>query len=157
VLKFFDIDDKYINYLRIIEAKIPNISSSANSKFVCGIVLNIKGIDYYAPISSNPTVYKSSFPILDKKQNVIATIRFSFMFPAESHVLTEKNFKEVAKINKFYADLLEEEYRYCVSKQLEIYEIALKIYKIGCNKKHYLNEQMNDFKLLEENYKEYKK
>ena len=93
MIKFYDIDKNYINYLKTIDNKIPNIECSINNKFVCGIVLNINNINYYAPISSRKEIQRTNFPIYNKHNDIIATIRFCFMFPAIASLLVEKNFK----------------------------------------------------------------
>ena len=153
MLKFYDIDKKYIEFLKGFDNKIPNISYDSNDKFVCGVVLNINDVNYFAPISHNTTVYKTSFPITHKN-DVIATIRFSFMFPADMSVLKEKKFDTH---NNKYEDLLDIEWRDCNKHEKEIKQKALQVYKIGCNPHHRLNRNCCNFKLLEEKYKQYEK
>lgn len=51
MLKFYDIDENYVKYLQTIDKQIPNIHYSSNNKFICGIVLEMDRINYYAPIS----------------------------------------------------------------------------------------------------------
>ena len=63
-----------------IDRQIPNIHYSKNNKFVCGVVLNIGGIEYYAPISHTTKKYQTSLLIYDK-ETPISSIRFSFMLP----------------------------------------------------------------------------
>ena len=58
------------------------------------------------------------------------------MFPAPDNVLTEIKFKEIAKHDAKYANLLQTEYTYCKSQLTEIYNKANSVYKIGCNKNH---------------------
>ena len=157
MLKFYDIDEDYVKYLQAIDKQIPNISYDTNNKFVCGIVLNINDFNYYAPISSNKAIQKTNLPILNKDDNVIAAIRFCFMFPAPAEVLTEKNLRLIDAVNSKYADLLSTEYDYCLLNQQRILDKAKSIYKIGCNKKHVLNYTCCDFQLLEQSLAGYKK
>jgi len=77
------------------------------------------------------------------------------MFPAPLSVLTYKDFSIVSNIDKKYADLLKIEYDYCDTHEKEIIEKAYSVYKIGCNKKHYLNYTCCDFKALEMAYLNY--
>lgn len=51
MLKFYDIDENYVKYLQTLDDQVPNIHYSTNNKFVCGVVLNINKVNYYAPIS----------------------------------------------------------------------------------------------------------
>ena len=150
MLKFYDVDEKYVKYLQSIDRQIPNISSDPNNKFIRGIVLEINGFNYYAPISSNTQIQRTNLPILDKHNRVVATIRFCFMFPAPLSVLTEKNFKLINSTDSKYADLLSIEYNYCVSNEARILAKAKSVYEIGCNKAHKFNYTCCDFKLLEQ-------
>jgi hypothetical protein len=51
-LRFYDVDKDYIDLLSKYDSKLPAISYNKYDKFVCGIVLDINDINYYAPISS---------------------------------------------------------------------------------------------------------
>jgi len=152
MLKFYDIDEDYVKHLQSIDRQIPNIGYSANNKFICGVVLNINGFNYYAPISSNPQIQRTNLPIYDKYNKVIATIRFCFMFPAPLSVLTEKNFKLIDSIDRKYADLLAVEYNYCISNESKILTKAKSVYEIGCNKNHKFNYTCCNYKSLEQKY-----
>ena len=154
MFKFYDADKGYIDFLKTIDNKIPNIEYGTHNKFVCGIVLSINGINYYAPVSHFNKPQKTNFPIRHKG-NIIASIRFCFMFPVISGVLTEKDFGEIAKTDKPYADLLSAEYSYCKMHLEDILKRANKVYDIGCNKSHFLNHTCCDFKKLEKFYLKY--
>lgn len=79
------------------------------------------------------------------------------MLPAYNDVLTIKNFKEIAKVDEAYANLLASEFDYCMKHEDDILKKASSVYKIGCNKQHKLNYTCCDFKKLEKNYMSYKK
>lgn len=156
MIKFYDVEKDYIKYLQTLDAQVPNIEYSTNNKFVCGIVLSINNINYYAPIShmkikqqTNMLIFNNGLPI--------STIRFSFMIPAYDEVLIEKNFKQISLIDQQYADLLNAEYLFCKKNESQIIDKANSVYKIGCNKHHRLNYTCCDFKLLEQKYMKYKK
>lgn len=154
MLRFYDIDKNYIKYLQTIDPQVPNIHYETNNKFVCGIVLKVNGISYYAPISHMTTKQQTNMQIFDGDEP-IATIRFSFMIPAYDEVLTLKKFADVAKEDPKYADLLGTEYRYCALHEKEIHDKALAVHKIGCNKNHRLNYTCCDFNKLESEYLKY--
>ncbi|MCM1329385.1 MAG: type III toxin-antitoxin system ToxN/AbiQ family toxin [Ruminococcus sp.] len=155
MIKFYDVDEKYIDFLKQYDRQVPNIKYDTLNKFVCGIVLGVNGVNYFAPVSHNTKIVKTSLPIYSKG-NVISTIRFSFMFPAEFDNLTEKDFSEISKTDPKYADLLQTEYKYCKAHEAEISAKAEKVYKIGCNKNHWLNYTCCDFKKLESVYLNYR-
>lgn len=156
MLKFYDIDENYVNFLKTLDRQVPNIVYTSNNKFVCGIVLEVNNVKYYAPISHKTDKQQTNLQIFDKGKP-ISTIRFSFMIPAYTEVLEEKNFSNIAKTDPNYAALLQAEYLYCSTHIKDIQDKAVAVYKIGCNKNHRLNYTCCDFKILEEHYLEYKK
>jgi len=156
MLKFYDVEENYINYLKTIDRQIPDIAYTTNNKFVCGIVLDIDGVSYYAPISHTTKLYRTSKLIYDKGRP-ISSIRFSFMFPAPKSVLTEKNFAQIRAIDPHYADVITAEYQYCIKNESDILQKARSVYNIGCNKEHQFNYTCCDFKKLEAEYSKYDK
>lgn len=155
MIKFYDIDEKYVKYLQTIDSQVPDIHYSTNNKFVCGVVLHVGDFDYYAPISHMNIKQRTNFLIYDKGKP-ISSIRFSFMVPAFKEVIQVKNFYDIAKYDKNYANLLNSEYKYCKSHEQEILKRALAVYNIGCNKNHKLNYTCCDFKNLESASEKYK-
>ena len=154
-MKFYDIDEGYVKYLQTIDPQVPNIHYNTNNKFVCGVVLEINGVKYYAPISHTTRRFQTSMLIYDNNRP-ISSIRFSFMIPAYEEVLIQKNFSQIAKIDQNYANILAAEHRYCQAHKQDIYSKAHSVYRIGCNKNHRLNYACCDFKRLEKEYKNYK-
>ncbi len=155
MLKFYDIDEDYVRYLQSIDSQVPNIHYGTNNKFVCGIVLKVNDIKFFAPISHTTKKYQTSLLIYNRT-TPISSIRFSFMIPAYNEVLTELNFENISKRDKNYADLIRAEYDYCSNNKDVIYKKAHSVYKIGCNKNHRLNYTCCDFKKLEAEYMNYK-
>lgn len=119
------------------------------------VVFKIDDINYFAPISSNRKIQRTNLPIYDRNNNIIATIRFCFMFPAPMSVLKEKNFRTMNLIDPKYTDLVASEYKYCLSIEPQILQKAKAVYKIGCNKNHEFNYACCDFKELEAAYYRY--
>ena len=154
MLKFYGVEENYVNYSKTIDKQIPDISYYTNNKFVCGIVLNINGINYYAPISHTTHKFRTSKLIYDNGVP-ISSIRFSFMFPAPKSVLTQKDFKQIRLQDKHYADVLAAEYKFCVTNESSILQKANSVYAIGCNKEHKFNYTCCDFKKLESEYSKY--
>lgn len=151
MIRFYDIDEEYINFLKTIDTQIPNIRYDTNNKFVCGIVLNIGDINYYAPISHMTSRQRTNMQITEGSR-VLSTIRFSFMFPATEEVLTIKDFASISLQNPRYSELLQAEYSFCRTHENQIRRKALQVYQIGCNKQHVLNHTCCDFKQLEQHY-----
>lgn len=133
MLKFYDIDPAYANYLRQFDQRIPHINSGTNDKFVCGIVISVAGYNYFAPISSNTTKQQTNILIKDDDGKALSSIKFSFMFPAPSSAITFKDFKTIRTVDPAYASLLEKEYNFCKKNEKAIRDKAKVVYKIGCN------------------------
>ena len=149
VLKFYDIDTEYADFLRKYDGSIPNIKYGKNNKFACGVVLSINGYKYFAPISSNTKKQQTSILIYNKDGKAISSIKLCFMFPAPPSAVSYKNFAEISKQDPAYARLLEIEWRFCRDNESVIYKKANKIYGIGRNKSHVLNKYCCDFLSLE--------
>jgi len=98
-INFYDVNKEYIQYLKMFDSKIPNIDYSKHEKFVCGIVLQINGFNYFAPIPSFNKQQKTNILILNENGNPISSIRFSFMFPAPDEVLYRKDFAFITRVS----------------------------------------------------------
>ena len=149
MLKFYDVDVNYAHYLRGFDSRIPNITYASHNKFVCGIVLKIGNYEYFAPISSNTTKQQTNMIIRDKDGKALSSIKFCFMFPAPSNLITVKDFKAIRQTDPSYADLLEKELEFCKNNEISIRDKAQKVYAIGCNQNHVLHNHCCDFSLLE--------
>lgn len=155
-MRFYYVDSDYVKYLRQFENKISTLDYGANKneKFICGVLLTVNNCDYYAPISSNKQLFKTSFPIYDK-DNLLSTVRLSYMFPVPKSLLTEVNFKEIKKTNLGYYSLIRKEWNYILHNQEQLIKQAEKVYKIGTSKNHFLKKNCCDFILLEEKCQQY--
>lgn len=152
-LNFYDIDINYINYLKNFEPKVPDIKYNKHDKFMCGVVLKIDDIDYFAPISSFCDKQRTNFIILNENGRPISSIRFSFMLPAHQSLLKLRDF---SKEDEKYRYLLLQEYKYCNKHKEEIYRKARYVYKrviSGYDKM--MAKNCCNFKLLESKYREY--
>mgnify|MGYP003302200448 FL=1 len=155
MLKFYDVDISYANYLRNFDYRVPQIKYNTYNKFVCGVVLKIDKYDYFVPISSNISKHKTSILIEDDNGRVIASIKFCFMFPVPPNLIKIKDFARIKQVDPTYVDLLVKELNFCQKNENKIIQKALRIYKIGCNKKHILNYSCCDFLLLQQKYDEW--
>lgn len=144
-LKFYEVDQAYINYLKSFDRQIPDISYDKYNKFVCGIVLSVGGYNYFAPVSSFNKQQATNLLITDKGRP-ISSVRFCFMFPAPDEVIKLKDFTTVPPD---YLDLLNAEVKFCNKNIADIEKMANKVYKIGSNRNNPLAYTCCDFKLLE--------
>lgn len=161
-LKFYKIDYNYIKHLQNIEietrgfTRVPNLDygKDRKQKFVCGIVLNINNINYFAPITSFKSQKPDNFLICNSRGKVLSSIRFNYMFPVPIEIAQIYNFNDIS--DEKYKNLVRDEFKYCLQFQDDIKKLAQRTYKrviLGKNKG--LVHNSCDFKLLEQACKKY--
>lgn len=150
-LAFYEVSERYINYLKRFEDKIPNIKYETREKFVCGILFYINGIGYYAPVSSFNKPQRTNH-IIKVGEYPVGSIRFSFMFPVPQSEIQRKDF---SKEDQNYKNLINSEYRYCKLHQDAILKKAREVYDRTIHKVPIYKMNCCDFKLLEVKCKEW--
>lgn len=159
-IELYNIDNKYINYLsphapHLFHNKKPG---QQNERKFIGIILQVNGLDYFAPLSSFKPKHNKMPEMIDfiKVKNY-AVINLNNMFPVPK---TECTFVDIQQETDLqYKALLRAEYRYIKSIQDKIKKNASNIYnhKISKGNSTGLAKRCNDFLLLEKLCKEYKK
>ena len=135
-LDFYEVSADYIDYLHKFDSKVPLVDYSKTSKhdkFMCGIVLSVNGHDYFAPISSFSTQQRTNIVIINEKGKPISSIRFSFMIPVPSGVVTVKSIKNEPSLE--YRRLLDLELRFCRKNEKAIRRMAKHIHNTVVNGK----------------------
>jgi len=156
-LNFYQVDADYIAYLLKFDSRVPKVDySTANAyeKFLCGIVLNVHGHDYFAPISSFRTPQRTNIIIKDANGKDVSSIRFSFMIPVPPSVVSIKRI--AAEPSEKYRILLNMELRFCRRNAKAIHSKARFVYESVTVKKDPLTvKNCCDFKKLETACAEY--
>ncbi|MGL6064724.1 MAG: type III toxin-antitoxin system ToxN/AbiQ family toxin [Fusobacteriaceae bacterium] len=141
MLKFYNINDDYVNYLRKKECRIMDKNKD---RIKIGVVFSINNLKYYAPLSnidkSKNKYFKNEKEIVeafswnkrigiiyDEKDSKIALIRYDYMLP-----VPDKEIEEVDrnKLNGNYKKKVENDYKYCNLNKKLTEETALEIYKV---------------------------
>ena len=152
-LKFYEVDKTYVAYLKRFDSKIPNISYDKHDKFICGVLLNINEMNYYAPISSFNRQQRTNILIKNRKGEVTSSIRLSFMFPVPDDQVKVLDF---SKEEGFYKYLLMEENAFCTRHADEIRIKAEYIYlSVLRGKDQMMKMNCCDFKKLETAYTQF--
>ena len=146
MIAFYDVDSEYVDFLKTIDSKVPNIKYDGNNKFVCGIVFKINNIEYYAPVSHMKIQQRTNM-LIYKDEEPISSIRFSFMFPCPIEYLNQKDF---SKEEEKYQNLLRKELHYCNINREKIKKIANEVYKLGIKEKTRKKFNICNFLKLEE-------
>lgn len=152
-LQIYEVSDEYIDYLCKHQPHMfhnANSSQLHNRKYV-GVVLEINGFNYLAPLSS----FKPKHEKMKKMVDMITIERYAVlnlnnMFPVPDDEYTRVIFSKFYKDPK-YQSLLRSEYRIILDKQEKIRKQALTVYelKLKNGNKTGLAKRCNDFKKLE--------
>lgn len=152
-LDFYTIDTEYLEHLKKVDSSVPDYSYDSNDKFFCGIVTEINGFQYFAPISSFNRHQKTNLLIRDTNNKSIASIRFCFMVPAPPSVLTMKDFS--LESDEKYAGLLSTELTFCRHNESSIESSAIRVYQYGISPEHPQYRNCCKFLELEKASEEY--
>lgn len=153
-LKFYNIEDKYIEYLYQFDKKVP-FNKNSKRPYI-GIILEINGITYFAPMFSpkqQHCKYKANATHIKISEN-LGIIKLNNMIPVNSENLKYINFNNIQ--DKKYKNLLIQQNNFIQLNAENIRKTAEKLYKfVTIDKKKFFMELCCDFKLLEEKSKEY--
>ena len=154
-MQFFYIDEDYLNYLRTFDSRVPVNVEDGNKKFFVGVILEIDGYKYYAPISSFKKQQKTNFIIEDNDEDEtpLASVRLSFMVPCNDALIT---LVDIESLESTYKNLCQKESMFCRKHKEEILALAKKVHTWGNNRTHYLSNNICHFKLLEAKMDEYR-
>ncbi|EGR2438212.1 type III toxin-antitoxin system ToxN/AbiQ family toxin [Vibrio cholerae] len=153
-LKFFTVDEKYIQYLKQFDAKVPD-NYSEEKPFI-GILFSINGLDYIAPLSSAKPKHSSiknssptTFKVFDGtvEGDLLAIIQLNNMIPVNAANIVKIN---TASLDIKYQYLLLKEINFIRTHRDKLLKKASKLYDMVVNKKIecFVNLSCN-FKALE--------
>ncbi|MBR6577713.1 MAG: type III toxin-antitoxin system ToxN/AbiQ family toxin [Clostridia bacterium] len=158
-LNLYEISPSYISYLT---AYAPHLfhnkkQEQKNERKYIGIVFEINGFDYFAPLSSFKDKHRKMNESIDfiKIKNY-AVINLNNMFPVPPN---ERKYVDISQVSDpNYRSLLLAEYRYIKSIRERIRKNAQNIYKIKLKDGNStsLAKRCNDFALLEKACNNYK-
>ncbi|MGN7308704.1 type III toxin-antitoxin system ToxN/AbiQ family toxin, partial [Bacillus subtilis] len=123
-----------------------------------GLLLEIDGHNYYAPLSSyKPKFRKKNHTFFkvyeDTTRDPVAVIKFNCMIPVLESEITYIDFAQHP--DKKYRSLLEAEYRYIKANRTAILEGAKKLYALANKGQGFFYEGSCKFKLLESVYQNF--
>lgn len=158
-LEIYEIDSSYIEYLSNFEEhlfKNKKITQDFSRKYI-GIILEINGFKYFAPLSSFKPKHRRLCETVDFiKVGIYAVLNLNNMFPAPLNLCKSVKIENIK--NEHYKNLVRAEYRIIKQKTEQIINNAKDVYnhKIINDGKSKLSQRCNDFKNLEVKCKEYK-
>lgn len=159
-IKIYEADNNYIDYLSKFSEHLFHNSdqNQANSRKYIGVILNINGLNYFAPLSS----FKKKHAVMRETVDFIkikhySVININNMFPIPEGLYSYVDISRVKDLK--YRSLLLAEYRVIKHSQNKIRKNAKEVYnhKIKNKNATSLARRCNDFLLLEEKCRMYKK
>ena len=159
-IKFYEVNQRYIRYLGSYEEHLfhnKKVTQKNERKYI-GIILYVNGMEYFVPLSSFKEKHKKMKERLDFiKVKDYAVINLNNMFPVPVGEYTYVEINKEKDLN--YRALLLAEYRYIKGIQGKIRKSAQILYnlKIANQNDSTMLKRCNDFRLLEELCKKYKK
>ena len=158
VMKLYEVDSKYIDYLGTYAPHLFHNKQKGqqNERKYIGVVLEIHGVKYFAPLSSFKDKHKKMHEGLDFiKISTYAVININNMFPVPEGLYTYVDYSKEKNLQ--YKKLLMTEYRIIRKMQDKIRKNARELYRMKVEKqeKNALTKRCNDFRELEKRCKEY--
>ena len=163
-LKIYTLSKRYYNYIKHFDSKVPRSSGSKEKRPFVGVVLEINGCNYFAPLTSPKPKHLRMRNMEDFHKiegGKLGAINFNNMIPIPM--------KEVSKADldikitdtestKKYKRLLENQRRWCNDHRTQIRDKAANLHEV-VNKpeKAHLKERCCNFELLEDKCIEYER
>ena len=166
-LYFYEVNKQYTEYLARFDKKVPLEHENRGLRKFVGIVLDINGIKYYAPMSSPKPKHKNLSPTMPDlfkiKDGEYGVINLNNMIPVPDNCLTKVVIRNI--LDEKYKLLLSNQYREINNHAQKIRRKAEKLYhlinscknnklKERCCQFKYLEKKMVHFKLELKNYKQ---
>ena len=133
-LEFYKVDKKFLAFLYSNDKKkngfscVPtmNYAATQKEKFMCGVVLKIGSLDYFAPVSSY-TIKKSNNVLLYSDDGrVTSSIRLNFMFPVAKGTYQRYDFEK--ETDRKYLSVVKQEWLSANQQRDDICKLATSTY-----------------------------
>jgi len=138
-LKFFTVDDDYIQHLKKTDTNVPDNYSS--QKPFIGVLFNVNGLDYIAPLTSPKAKHskiknssQTSFKVYEDNSNkvLLCIIQLNNMIPVKKSCISQF---DVTSLGLKYQFLLLKEINYIRTHQEKLMNKANKLYQLITVKK----------------------
>lgn len=160
-MKFFIVSDRYISFLKQFDSKVPD-NYNGTRPFI-GIVIEIYGVEYIAPLSSPKPHLESinsskpsAFKLYHRKNSseFLGVVNLNYMIPVLDAEVTLLDVDSLT--DEKYKNLLKKQYEYIKIHKNEIATRADKLHDLVRNKKHAHFVAIScDFEALEKSFKSF--
>lgn len=159
-LNFYKVNENYVKYIGQFDNRVTKSYDEKARRPFIGIVLNIKGVLYFAPFTSPKKKHltmKNTIDFLKVDEGKLGAINFNNMIPIPMEQCIKIDVEN--EKNEEYKTLLHKQIKWCNEKKnVEIIRNKAKnLYEKVLNKKvpEGIIARCCDFKLLEEKSKQY--
>lgn len=162
-LNFYTVNEKYTDYLRKFDHRVPYTFDVKAKRPFIGIVLHVNDHFYFAPLSSPKEKHlrmKNQIDFLKIKNGEYGAINFNNMIPIIQRESQKMNLEELSLSDEGdikYKNLLANQLSWCNAHKDRILKIARKLYEFIVEDKveYVISNRCCNFKLLEEKCLEY--
>ena len=153
-MRIYIVKEDYINYLKKFDI---NIRDNKNeSRPYIGILLEVNGMNYIAPLASPKEKHKTmknNIDFIKLENGDLGVINLNNMIPVHKENIVEYNFEE--SYNKKYSSLIKKQLRFINKNENEIKNKANKLYKKVISGKSFIAKRCVNFILIEKKALEY--
>jgi len=157
-MELFKVDINYCNYLHYYEPKIPYIEDEKENRPFIGVVLNVNGKNFFAPLTSpkrKHLIMKDMQDFLKIDGGRLGGINLNNMMPIPRRYLEKIDLKNLEDFK--YKNMLKNQIRWINQNELRIHNRARNLYYLISNG-HTTKELLRrccDFRLLERKCDDY--
>ena len=162
-MRFYNITDDYIAFLRTFDTKVAENKHEARP--YVGVVLEINGVNYYAPFTSPKPKHqkmKNGKDFRKINQGIYGAINFNNMIPVVAEALIEIDINNMD--DEKYKNLLLNQLNYVRADKKQIEKVASELHTLLLKSDDELSkydlqvkQRCCNIKLLEEKFLNYKK
>lgn len=133
---FYKVDAAYCNFLRETDPCVPYTMEQKSARPFVGIVLNVNGFQYYAPLTSPKPKHlqmKNQIDFLKVNQGTWGAINFNNMIPVTEECVEKVDMKimpDDSKAERDYKNLLSNQLSWCNSNRDVILNQANKLHTL---------------------------
>ena len=159
-MNLYKTDINYYNYLHYYESKVPYIDDEKINRPFIGVVLNVNGKNFFAPLTSPKKKHLTMNDMLDFLKidsGKLGGINLNNMMPIPKSYLNKIDINNIKDIQ--YRNLLINQIKWISNNRLRIENKARNLYYliINGNVTKKLEERCCDFRLLEQKCDEFMK
>lgn len=157
-MQLYRVDKEYCNYLHYYEPKIPYIENEKQNRPFIGIVLNVNGKNFFAPLTSpkmKHLLMKDMQDFLKIDKGNLGGINLNNMMPIPKKFLTKIEINQIEDYK--YRNMLLNQIKWINLNQLRIHNRAKNLYYLISNNHANIElvKRCCDFKLLEKKCDDY--